>query len=102
MAEASAECSGETPAIVCERVASGYHGVVLMREINLTIRRGEIVFILGGSGCGKSTLLKHIIGQVPPISGSIRLMGREMNAALPEEERLKRLRTFGMISTSEI
>lgn len=97
MAEASAECSGETPAIVCERVASGYHGVVLMREINLTIRRGEIVFILGGSGCGKSTLLKHIIGQVPPISGSIRLMGREINAALPEEERLKRLRTFGVM-----
>ncbi|MBR4318389.1 MAG: ATP-binding cassette domain-containing protein, partial [Kiritimatiellae bacterium] len=52
-----------TFAIECEHVASGYHGNVLMRDINLTIRKGEIVFLLGGSGCGKTTLLKHIIGQ---------------------------------------
>jgi phospholipid/cholesterol/gamma-HCH transport system ATP-binding protein len=85
------------PAIVCEHVASGYDGNVLMKDINLTIQQGEIVFILGGSGCGKSTLLKHIIGQVPPISGSIRILGRETTGDLTEAERLETLRSFGMM-----
>ena len=85
-----------TFAIECEHVASGYHGNVLMRDINLTIRKGEIVFLLGGSGCGKTTLLKHIIGQVPPISGSIRILGRD-TAVKTEAERLHILRSFGMM-----
>ena len=85
-----------TFAIECEHVASGYHGNVLMRDINLTIRKGEIVFLLGGSGCGKTTLLKHIIGQVPPISGSIRILGRD-TAVKTEAERLQILRSFGMM-----
>lgn len=84
-------------AIVCEHVASGYNGNVLMRDINLTIQRGEIVFLLGGSGCGKTTLLKHIIGQVPPISGSIRILGRETTGFKSETERLQILRSFGMM-----
>ena len=89
-----------TPAILCRHVASGYNGNVLMRDINLRIERGEIVFILGGSGCGKSTLLKHIIGQVPPISGEIHLLGREMTGVQSEAEYLQTLRSFGVMYQS--
>ncbi|MBQ9693555.1 MAG: ATP-binding cassette domain-containing protein [Kiritimatiellae bacterium] len=89
-----------TPAIECIHVASGYNGTVLMQDINLTIQRGEIVFLLGGSGCGKSTLLKHIIGQVPPISGTIRILGRETTGPQTEAERLATLRSFGMMYQS--
>ncbi len=86
-------------AIACEHVASGYDGTVLMGDINFTIRRGEIVFLLGGSGSGKSTLLKHIIGQVPPVSGSIRIFGQEMTTAEgAAREALQR--TFGMMYQS--
>lgn len=92
--------SAPVPAIECTHVASGYNGNVLMHDINLTIQRGEIVFILGGSGCGKSTLLKHIIGQVPPVSGSIRILGRETTGDQSEEDRLRTLRSFGMMYQS--
>lgn len=90
-----------TPEIViaCEHLITGYDGVALMRDVSLEIRRGEIVFILGGSGCGKSTLLKHLIGQVPPIGGTIRILGQ----ALPFEEgpaRDRLRRAFGMMYQS--
>lgn len=87
------------PVIQCEHLASGYGSTVLMRDINLAIRPGEIVFLLGGSGCGKSTLLKHIIGQVPPISGSIKISGRE-TTAIEGADREKLLRTFGIMYQS--
>ena len=94
-----AEQTNPEVAIECVHVASGYDGNVLMRDINLTIRKGEIVFLLGGSGCGKSTLLKHIIGQVPPIAGTIRILGRD-TAVTTEAERLQVLRSFGMMYQS--
>lgn len=87
------------PIIQCEHLASGYDGKVLMQDINLAIYPGEIVFILGGSGCGKSTLLKHIIGQVPPISGSIKILGEE-TTAVEGAERERFLRSFGMMYQS--
>ncbi len=87
------------PVIECEHVASGYNGVPLMADINLTINKGEIVFILGGSGCGKSTLLKHMIGQVPPVRGTIRILGKDIHDATGAE-RANILRSFGMMYQS--
>lgn len=89
----------EEDAIVCEHVASGYDGRVLMRDINLSVRRGEIAFVLGGSGSGKSTLLKHIIGQVPPISGAIRIFGQDIVSA-EGEARERILHQFGVMYQS--
>ena len=87
------------PIIECEHVASGYPGNPLMRDVSFTVEEGEIVFILGGSGCGKTTLLKHIIGQLPPLGGHIRLFGREVaEADGPARDAL--LRTFGMMYQS--
>ncbi len=89
----------QDPAIQVSHLASGYNGIALMSDINFTIARGEIVFILGGSGCGKSTLLKHIIGQVPPVAGSIRILGEEASdPAAPNRENI--LRSFGMMYQS--
>lgn len=85
--------------IQCEHVVSGYDGKPLMTDINLTIEKGEIVFLLGSSGCGKSTLLRHIIGQVPPIAGTIRLCGRDTTHA-EGAERDALLRSFGMMYQS--
>ncbi len=89
----------EKPVIECIDVQSGYDGVALMKKINFTIYEGEIVFILGGSGCGKSTLLKHMIGQVPPVGGTIRILGREVTTATGAE-RAALLRSFGMMYQS--
>lgn len=47
-----------------------------MDELNLEIRKGEVVGILGKNGAGKSTLLKMITGVVTPTSGSIKVNGK--------------------------
>ena len=44
---------------------------VLMRDLDFTVRRGDIFVIMGGSGCGKSTLLRHMIGLIEPAQGEV-------------------------------
>ncbi len=48
-----------------------YGPVVIQRNLDFNICRGEVFIIMGGSGCGKSTLLKHLIGLIRPASGEI-------------------------------
>lgn len=50
--------------------------VVVLDDINLTLRPGEIVGLLGRSGCGKSTLLRIIAGLAAPTSGEVRHCGK--------------------------
>jgi phospholipid/cholesterol/gamma-HCH transport system ATP-binding protein len=47
-------------------------------DINLDVREGEIMVIMGGSGSGKTTLLRHLVGLMPPQPGKVRLLGRDM------------------------
>lgn len=46
--------------------------------VNLEIKDGETITIIGGSGCGKSILIKHIVGLLKPDSGEISVDGREI------------------------
>ncbi len=50
----------------------------VLSGVNLKIYRGEICVIMGGSGCGKSTLLRHMIGNIKPTSGSVKLLGTDI------------------------
>jgi phospholipid/cholesterol/gamma-HCH transport system ATP-binding protein len=54
-------------------------------DVDLKVRAGEILVIMGGSGSGKSTLLRHLIGLETPTSGAIRLLGRDMATLKPLE-----------------
>lgn len=56
----------------------GYHKVPVIRNISLEVRKGEIIALIGPNGAGKSTLLKTIARELPPVSGSIYLEGRDM------------------------
>ncbi|MEU0849460.1 metal ABC transporter ATP-binding protein [Streptomyces flaveolus] len=47
----------------------------VLRGIDLTVRRGEVVALLGANGSGKSTAVRTIIGQVPTVAGEIELFG---------------------------
>ena len=49
----------------------GYGPFVLMRDLNFTVKRGDVFIIMGGSGCGKSTLLRNMIGLIEPMEGEI-------------------------------
>jgi oligopeptide transport system ATP-binding protein len=76
-----------------------YQGFVFRRHtgtvkavdgVSLSIRRGEVVGLVGESGCGKSTLARTIIQLIPPTSGRIVLEGRDLAGLDAETMRLQR------------
>ena len=77
--------SQETPIISVRDFTAGYDGRVLLRDLSFDVFPGEVFVILGGSGCGKSTLLKHMIGLYQPMSGSIRIEGKDIVTAQGQE-----------------
>jgi phospholipid/cholesterol/gamma-HCH transport system ATP-binding protein len=85
-----------TYAIEVRDLEMRYGSYVVMRDINFTVSRGEVMVIMGGSGCGKSTLLKYMIGLRPVQKGEILYDGRSFSKASPEEkERMQR--NFGVL-----
>ena len=57
---------------------------IALREINLSIARGEFVALIGHSGCGKSTLLNLVAGLIKPTAGVLLLAGREIGGPGPD------------------
>lgn len=62
--------------------------VKALKEINLTISRGEFVSLIGSNGSGKTTLMNVISGAVPPSTGKVYLHGEDATR-LPEHKRSK-------------
>ena len=60
-----------------EDLSVGYHGKVLLSDIALTVKKGEILVLIGPNGAGKSTIIKNIIREMNPISGNIYVKGRK-------------------------
>src|SRR5574341_1896635 len=75
---AGAECR-----ITVSDLTMAYGDFVIQRDLNFTVRRGEVFIIMGGSGCGKSTLLRHLIGLIEPAKGEIVYEGENFNKADP-------------------
>ena len=59
--------------LLLEDLALGYDGQPLFSGVDLTLRQGERVALVGPNGSGKTTLLRTIVGQVVPLAGRIRL-----------------------------
>lgn len=55
------------------------NSTLALKNINLTINKGEFICVLGPSGCGKSSLLKTIAGYVKPTSGRILIQGKKVD-----------------------
>ena len=64
------------PVIEVNDLWFAFNGQSVLRAINVTIRRGEFVAIIGPNGGGKTTLLKLILGLLRPDRGAIRVFGR--------------------------
>ncbi|MCA3339075.1 MAG: ABC transporter ATP-binding protein [Roseomonas sp.] len=62
-------------------------------RVNLTVRKGEVVGLVGESGCGKSTLGRMVAGILPPTEGTILRDGRDIKALTGAEARQMKLRT---------
>ncbi|MFO0827269.1 MAG: ATP-binding cassette domain-containing protein [Phycisphaerales bacterium] len=65
------------PEVVVEDLYKSFDGKPVLSGVSLTVRRGEIVAIVGGSGCGKTVLLKHITGHFVPDSGRVLVADHE-------------------------
>ena len=79
--------------IVCRDVSLGYGGQTVLSHLNLTIRDGDYLCIVGDNGSGKSTLLRGLLGLLAPQSGEIlRAPELERGAVgyLPQQTRAQR------------
>ena len=74
----------------------GYGSFILMRDLNFTVRRGDVFIIMGGSGCGKSTLLKILVGLKEPMRGQV-LYGDKSFWDADAQERELIMRRFGIL-----
>jgi phospholipid/cholesterol/gamma-HCH transport system ATP-binding protein len=75
----------QTPAIEFRNVFFSFDDHLVLKDISLTLKKGEMIFLTGVSGSGKSVLLRLAIGLLKPDSGQILIEGKEIQQ-LDEEE----------------
>lgn len=90
---------GGSDPIQVRRLTMAYGETVIQRDLNFTIRHGDIFVIMGGSGCGKSTLMRHLIGLIPPAEGEVIYHGDSL-WALSVEAREHLMRRMGVLYQS--
>src|ERR1700712_1275912 len=64
--------------LALERLTLAYGDTVAVKNLDLSIGRGELVALLGPSGCGKTTTMRAVAGLLTPTSGRIRLDGADI------------------------
>jgi phospholipid/cholesterol/gamma-HCH transport system ATP-binding protein len=82
--------------IKAEELQKSFGDNHVLRGVNLSIRKGETVVIIGRSGCGKSVLLKHIIGLLKPDAGKVYVKGIDVGA-LEHGDMFRLRQIFGML-----
>jgi len=65
-----------TPVIEIKNLSFGYNGHQILKDINLAVKPGDFMAIIGPNGGGKTTLLKLILGLLEPAGGSIKVLGQ--------------------------
>jgi polar amino acid transport system ATP-binding protein len=83
------------PIVVIDRVEKRFGENIVLRDVSMSIARGECVCVIGPSGSGKSTLLRTINALVPVSKGSIKVDGIEVND--PKLDKLALRRRVGIV-----
>lgn len=85
-----------SPMIELKGVSKAFGPKLVLDKVDLQVRRGETLVVIGRSGTGKSVMLKHMIGLLDPDQGSVRVDGQDIGElGGPELDKL-RLK-FGML-----
>ena len=71
--------------LILTDIAKSYGEVHVLKDINLTIKKGELIVFVGPSGCGKSTLLRMIAGLEKISGGTLEIDGMVVNDVPPSE-----------------
>ncbi len=91
----------ETPVIACHGLsrsyAQGNKVLTILREIDLEVRRGEVIAIVGASGSGKSTLLHLLGGLDEPSSGEVLIEGQRLDRLDETQRGIVRNRKLGFV-----
>jgi branched-chain amino acid transport system ATP-binding protein len=72
------------PLLRLSGVKAGYGRAAVLHGVDLEVRQGEMVAVIGANGAGKSTLLKAIVGLIPVQAGSLTYHGDALTSARPE------------------
>lgn len=67
--------TGQATAVVARGLAVGYNGRPVVDRIEIDLAGGHLLVLVGTNGSGKSTLLKTLIGLIPPVAGSVEILG---------------------------
>ncbi|MBS3733963.1 MAG: ABC transporter ATP-binding protein [Phycisphaerae bacterium] len=88
--------ANDIPAVRVWQLVKRFGDHTVLHGVDLEVRPGETMVIMGGSGCGKTTLLKHMIGLLSPDAGSVELFGSRLDEL--DEDGLDALRRrFGVL-----
>lgn len=66
--------------VECKALSCGRGGQSVVSGVELTVRPGELLALVGLNGCGKSTLLKTMAGLLPPVSGQVLVNGTDLSS----------------------
>ncbi len=73
----------------------GYKGKGILPPINVALNEGNLIALIGPNGAGKSTLFKTLTANIQPVSGNIKLLGKELSLYSPKEK----ARLIGLVLT---
>jgi phospholipid/cholesterol/gamma-HCH transport system ATP-binding protein len=74
----TASAPGAEAPIVVEDVTMAFGDFVVQRDLDFTVKRGDVFIIMGGSGCGKSTVMRALIGMQAPAKGRVWFEGQNL------------------------
>jgi len=86
-----------SPEVIIQDLSKSFGSNKVLHDVNLTVKAGSALAVIGGSGSGKSVLLKSIIGLIPPDKGSKVMLDDKDYTFTPITQRSEFLDKFGML-----